>query len=86
MGKHKNIVNLLGACTRGGSLFAIMEYCPFGNLKTFLKTKRDCFSNQWAVSTDKLSSEQFSLGDATSMVFQIAKGMDFLHSKKVCIC
>ena len=82
VGKHQNIVNLLGACTKGGSPFAILEYCPHGDLKTFLKNSRDHFSNEWRLSTGNLSNV-FNIGDAMFFAFQIAKGMDFLHTKKV---
>ena len=30
IGRHKNIVNLLGACTINGPLWLILEYCPYG--------------------------------------------------------
>ena len=83
IGKHCNIVNLLGACTRNGSLFSIMEYCPYGNLKSFLKSKRDCYSSQWCTTLHELS-ESLTLGDLASIIYQIARGLEFLHSKEVC--
>lgn len=83
IGKHKCIVNLLGACTRDGSLFSIMEYCPFGDLKNFLKSKRQCFVPEWSISLHDNICDSFTFGDAATMVFQIAKGMEFLHSKKL---
>uniref|UniRef100_A0A672ZRR2 receptor protein-tyrosine kinase n=1 Tax=Sphaeramia orbicularis TaxID=375764 RepID=A0A672ZRR2_9TELE len=44
IGHHLNVVNLLGACTKpGGPLMVIVEYCCYGNLSTFLKSKRDVF-------------------------------------------
>ncbi|XP_072306905.1 vascular endothelial growth factor receptor 1 isoform X2 [Eucyclogobius newberryi] len=44
IGNHLNVVNLLGACTKpGGPLMVIVEYCRFGNLSAFLKTKRSVF-------------------------------------------
>ena len=84
IGKHNNIVNLLGACTKGGSLFAILEYCPHGDLKTFLKNSRDHFSLEWKLSTGNLQ-HAFSVGDAMYFAYQIIKGMAFLHCKKVLI-
>ncbi|EFX80425.1 hypothetical protein DAPPUDRAFT_7210, partial [Daphnia pulex] len=45
-GAHVNIVNLLGACTKEinrGELLVILEYCPFGNLRTFIINHRDTF-------------------------------------------
>ncbi|XP_060096306.1 macrophage colony-stimulating factor 1 receptor [Heteronotia binoei] len=37
LGHHENIVNLLGACTHGGPIFVITEYCPHGDLLNFLR-------------------------------------------------
>ncbi|XP_063161799.1 vascular endothelial growth factor receptor 1 [Candoia aspera] len=45
IGHHLNVVNLLGACTKGrGPLMVIVEYCKYGNLSGYLKSKRDFFS------------------------------------------
>ncbi|KAK9402381.1 vascular endothelial growth factor receptor 1 [Crotalus adamanteus] len=45
IGHHLNVVNLLGACTKGrGPLMVIVEYCKYGNLSGYLKSKRDLFS------------------------------------------
>ncbi|XP_061473342.1 macrophage colony-stimulating factor 1 receptor [Rhineura floridana] len=43
LGHHENIVNLLGACTHGGPVFVITEYCPYGDLLNFLRKKAECF-------------------------------------------
>ncbi|XP_068134671.1 mast/stem cell growth factor receptor Kit [Hyperolius riggenbachi] len=43
LGHHKNIVNLLGACTVGGPTLVITEYCCYGDLLNFLRRKRDAF-------------------------------------------
>ncbi|XP_034033446.1 macrophage colony-stimulating factor 1 receptor 2 [Thalassophryne amazonica] len=37
LGYHDNIVNLLGACTRGGPMLMITEYCCHGDLLNFLR-------------------------------------------------
>lgn len=77
-------MNLLGACTKGGNLCAIMEFCPYGNLVNFLRERRDIFSLQWARQGDNYN-EDFCFFDATVTALQIARGMDFLSSKKVII-
>ncbi|ETE64104.1 V-fms, partial [Ophiophagus hannah] len=41
LGHHENIVNLLGACTHGGPVLVITEYCPFGDLLNFLRKKAE---------------------------------------------
>ncbi|XP_063314086.1 vascular endothelial growth factor receptor 2 [Pelobates fuscus] len=44
IGHHLNVVNLLGACTKpGGPLMVIVEYCRFGNLSAYLRSKRKEF-------------------------------------------
>ncbi|KAM9311305.1 vascular endothelial growth factor receptor 3 [Gastrophryne carolinensis] len=44
IGNHLNVVNLLGACTKAnGPLMVIVEFCKYGNLSNYLRTKRDGF-------------------------------------------
>ncbi|XP_031727767.1 KIT proto-oncogene, receptor tyrosine kinase b isoform X1 [Anarrhichthys ocellatus] len=45
LGNHVNIVNLLGACTVGGPILLITEYCCYGDLLNFLRRKREAFLN-----------------------------------------
>ncbi|XP_055080934.1 macrophage colony-stimulating factor 1 receptor isoform X2 [Periophthalmus magnuspinnatus] len=45
LGNHKNIVNLLGACTYGGPVLVITEYCSLGDLLNFLRHKAEMFMN-----------------------------------------
>ncbi|XP_017764514.1 PREDICTED: vascular endothelial growth factor receptor 1 isoform X2 [Eufriesea mexicana] len=57
LGKHLNVVNLLGACTKNISkreLLVIVEYCRFGNLHNYLLRHRDDFINQIDPATGKL--------------------------------
>ncbi|XP_066591720.1 vascular endothelial growth factor receptor 1 isoform X2 [Prorops nasuta] len=56
LGKHLNVVNLLGACTKNISrreLLVIVEYCRFGNLHHYLLTNRISFINQIDANTGK---------------------------------
>ncbi|XP_049938110.1 vascular endothelial growth factor receptor 1-like isoform X3 [Schistocerca serialis cubense] len=49
LGKHLNVVNLLGACTTNitkKELLVIVEYCRFGNLHNYLLRHRDEFIDQ----------------------------------------
>ncbi|NXJ74196.1 CSF1R factor, partial [Trogon melanurus] len=41
LGHHENIVNLLGACTCGGPILVITEYCRYGDLLNFLRKKAE---------------------------------------------
>ncbi|XP_029029920.1 macrophage colony-stimulating factor 1 receptor 2 [Betta splendens] len=46
LGYHDNIVNLLGACTQGGPMLMITEYCSHGDLLNFLR----CHAQDFMVS------------------------------------
>lgn len=37
VGKHENIINLLGCCTQGGALYVVVEYASDGCLRNYLK-------------------------------------------------
>ncbi|XP_051172490.1 vascular endothelial growth factor receptor 1-like isoform X2 [Leptopilina boulardi] len=57
LGKHLNVVNLLGACTKNISkseLLVIVEYCHFGNLHNYLLRHRGDFIDQIDPTTGKL--------------------------------
>ncbi|KAH7643343.1 vascular endothelial growth factor receptor 3 [Dermatophagoides farinae] len=57
LGRHLNIVNLLGAVTKNlvkGELLVIVEYCQFGNLRHYLIANRDNFINQLNPLTGKV--------------------------------
>ncbi|XP_055370454.1 platelet-derived growth factor receptor beta-like isoform X3 [Betta splendens] len=43
LGPHLNIVNLLGACTRGGPVYLITEFCHHGNLVNYLQRNKHTF-------------------------------------------
>lgn len=78
IGKHENIISLLKCCTQEGELFVIMEYAGNGSLKDFFKKCLD--GNEFNPSgdlIDEMVSLRFSL--------QIAKGMEYLASRKVSI-
>ncbi|XP_044006109.1 vascular endothelial growth factor receptor 2-like [Aphidius gifuensis] len=58
LGKHVNVVDLLGACTDNiakRELHVIFEYCPFGNLRDYLIKRRHKFINQIDPSTGKFN-------------------------------
>ncbi|XP_053598108.1 vascular endothelial growth factor receptor 1 isoform X1 [Microplitis demolitor] len=57
LGKHLNVVNLLGACTKNiakRELLVIVEYCRFGNLHNYLLRHRAEFINQIDTATGKI--------------------------------
>ncbi|KAG8541986.1 hypothetical protein GDO81_027723 [Engystomops pustulosus] len=131
IGHHLNVVNLLGACTKpGGPLMVIVEYCRFGNLSTYLRSKRNDFvlyktksvryrqakhhyvetprdlkkrldsiaSSQSSASSgfaeekslsdveeeevEEICKNQLSMEDLISYSFQVARGMEYMSSRK----
>ncbi|XP_077402889.1 platelet-derived growth factor receptor beta-like isoform X2 [Vanacampus margaritifer] len=43
LGPHVNIVNLLGACTSGGPVYVITEFCCHGDLANYLRRHKHTF-------------------------------------------
>ncbi|XP_078100664.1 platelet-derived growth factor receptor beta-like isoform X2 [Sander vitreus] len=43
LGPHLNVVNLLGACTRGGPVYLITEFCRHGDLVGYLHRNKHTF-------------------------------------------
>lgn len=59
LGRHLNIVNLLGAVTSGianGELMVMVEYCRFGNLRHYLLSHRSAFVDQINYETGLIDS------------------------------
>ncbi|KAG7154155.1 Vascular endothelial growth factor receptor 3-like [Homarus americanus] len=50
IGRHVNIVNLLGACSKDlaskGELLLLVEYCKYGNILDYMRRRRKEFVNQ----------------------------------------
>lgn len=81
IGKHINIINLLGCCSQDGPLYVIVEFAPHGNLKDFLKKNRplgdpDFFGHE---DPDRTILTQ---KDLISFAFQVARGMEYLASRR----
>ncbi|XP_071962971.1 fibroblast growth factor receptor-like [Antedon mediterranea] len=80
IGKHENIINMLGCCTQDGPLFVLVEYAQNGNLREFLRSRRPPdTSQQVALLAD---FPNLTNRDIITMAYQVAKGMEFLCSKK----
>ncbi|KPP69796.1 vascular endothelial growth factor receptor kdr-like, partial [Scleropages formosus] len=132
IGHHLNVVNLLGACTKpGGPLMIIVEYCKYGNLSNYLRSKRGdfvfckshdiktasvgsgsdlselakrrlesvastgssassgfvedksyCDSEEEEEEMEDLTKRPLTMEDLICYSFQVAKGMEFLASRK----
>ena len=82
LGQHKNIISLLGACTKGKRLMVIMEFAPHGSLLNFLRARRETYDASWTKTMNEPEKE-FTLVDLVMIGFQVGRGMSFLASKKV---
>ncbi|XP_027133502.1 fibroblast growth factor receptor 1-A isoform X1 [Larimichthys crocea] len=81
IGKHKNIINLLGACTQDGPLYVIVEYASKGNLREYLRARRPP-GMEYCYNPDQVPVENMSIKDLVSCAYQVARGMEYLSSKK----
>uniref|UniRef100_A0A6Q2YB95 receptor protein-tyrosine kinase n=1 Tax=Esox lucius TaxID=8010 RepID=A0A6Q2YB95_ESOLU len=125
IGHHLNVVNLLGACTKpGGPLMMIVEFCKYGNLSNYLRSRRAdffvykvnneleglhelikrrlesvastgssassgfvedksyCDSEEEDEEPEDLYKKVLTMEDLICYSFQVAKGMEFLASRK----
>nr|WOX59914.1 receptor tyrosine kinase PVR2A1 [Gecarcinus lateralis] len=70
LGKHLNIVNLMGANTvhiSTGELWILVEYCRFGNLLVFMQRHRRKFINQINPVTGKIDHYRTTLDPSSLM-------------------
>ncbi|XP_038614324.1 fibroblast growth factor receptor 2 isoform X6 [Tachyglossus aculeatus] len=81
IGKHKNIINLLGACTQDGPLYVIVEYASKGNLREFLRARRPP-GMEYSFDINRVPEEQMTFKDLVSCTYQLARGMEYLASQK----
>ncbi|NP_001158425.1 fibroblast growth factor receptor B isoform X1 [Saccoglossus kowalevskii] len=83
IGKHLNIINLIGCSTQDGPLYVVVEFAPHGNLRDFLRSKRppnpdyDCEKTRLVNNYEPLLNKHL-----VSFAYQIAKAMEFLSSKR----
>ena len=77
IGGHKNIVNLLGACTQKGPLLLIMEFCINGDLKSLFRTKH--LSLTWN-RLELESEDHLCFVDLIRMSMEVAEGNNFTDS------
>ncbi|PNI81519.1 FGFR2 isoform 4 [Pan troglodytes] len=81
IGKHKNIINLLGACTQDGPLYVIVEYASKGNLREYLRARRPP-GMEYSYDINRVPEEQMTFKDLVSCTYQLARGMEYLASQK----
>ncbi|XP_023936187.2 fibroblast growth factor receptor homolog 1 isoform X2 [Bicyclus anynana] len=80
IGKHVNIINLLGCCTQDGPLYVIVEYAPNGNLREFLRNHRP--GNRYESDAEDKVKKTLTQKDLVSFSYQVARGMEYLASRR----
>merc|ERR1719367_2452884 len=79
---HPNVVRLIGCCTQGpekAPIYVIMEFVAKGKLQEFLrKSRAEHYYGNLYGSSQKLTSR-----DLTQFAHHVARGMEYLSSKKV---
>nr|XP_029716532.1 fibroblast growth factor receptor homolog 1-like isoform X1 [Aedes albopictus] len=82
IGKHVNIINLLGCCCKDGPLYVIVEYAPHGNLKDFLRSHRFGTTNYEDMVSGEKEKKILTQKELISFAYQIARGMEHLASRR----
>merc|ERR1719458_488611 len=74
---HKNIVKLLGVCTRNEPIYTVMEFMLYGDLKTYLLARRHLVNERNREEFDEVSNRRL-----TSMALDISRGLSYLAELK----
>ncbi|XP_018365756.1 PREDICTED: fibroblast growth factor receptor homolog 1-like isoform X1 [Trachymyrmex cornetzi] len=82
IGKHVNIINLLGVCSQNGPLYVIVEFAPHGNLRDFLREHRPSLGYEPAIGQELKERKTLTQKDLVSFAYQVARGMEYLSSKR----
>lgn len=75
--EHKNIVQLLGVCTKNEPVYTIMEFMLYGDLKTFLLARRHLVNEKYPDETDEISCKKL-----TNMALDVARALSYLAELK----
>ena len=72
----------LSALVSPGPLYVIVEYASKGNLREYLQARRPP-GLEYCYNPSRHPEEQLSSKDLVSCAYQVARGMEYLASKKV---
>lgn len=74
---HKNIIQLLGVCTKNEPVYTIMEFMLYGDLKTFLLGRRHLVNGKLGEDSDEVSPKKL-----TMMALDVARALSYLNDLK----
>ena len=74
---HKNIVKLLGVCTRNEPVYTVMEFILYGDLKTYLLARRHLAYEKSREDSDEISGHRL-----TSITLDVARALSYLAELK----
>ncbi|KAK8766941.1 hypothetical protein V5799_006277, partial [Amblyomma americanum] len=76
VGRHPNVVSLRAYCTVGPVLALVVEYCPLGDLRTYLNRKRKQFEKEGImVRRHPEESEEDNCGPGMSSTTSVDSGL-----------
>ncbi|CAH1731188.1 unnamed protein product [Aphis gossypii] len=80
IGKHQNVISLLGCCSQDGPLYVLMEFTLYGNLRDFLRNNRPTSGRR----TGRVGILGYPLDEShlLSFGYQVANGMNYLSFRK----
>ncbi|GMR60273.1 hypothetical protein PMAYCL1PPCAC_30468, partial [Pristionchus mayeri] len=97
IGRHENVLGLIGCCTGAGPLFVVLELCEHGNLRDFLRAHRPKEEKDVPFFSPNEDAEYLQpkkkvyecvIKDLTQRhlvewAWQVAKGMKYMSSLKI---
>lgn len=75
--EHKNIIRLLGVCTKSEPVYTVMEFMLYGDLKTFLLARRHLINKKNVEECEEISCKKL-----TMMALDVARALGYLAELK----